>query len=919
MTRLHESLGSRDFKEFFRDATNISEAYEWQVRVAMEGLPEVLPIPTGLGKTEGAVLAWAWRKLFAGLDEPLHLVYCLPMRSLVSQTVERLDRYFGAIAAKRNLPQVAVYQLMGGAIDEGWARNPDEPWVLVGTQDQLLSRALNRGYAMSRFEWPMHFGLLNQDCRWIVDEVQLMGPGLWTTSQLDWMRRKRFPAIKPCRTTWMSATVADGFLATTDRKQDGLDKFEPFDPKLNEDKNEELRRRLSAIRQVKWFSPSTGKRAPSLQAQIATSVDREHRTGTLSLVICNTVRDAQDLFKALPDRLPKILLTSRFRRNDRLRYEQQLLDFESQRGRSKSGEVASGPGLVCVSTQVVEAGLDISAHRLWSQLAPWASIVQRLGRLNRDGRCRDACAYLWQVPKDQEQKRDGEIWVGPYNKRDLDSSTTLLRALAPLSLEAPISTAISTLARDHGKLLDSVLQPKPSPLPRALDVHGLFSTESDLHGGFTDVSSFVRGPDPNADLTVVWRTWAGHNPPRAEARAGPPLDTATEGCPVAVHRLRDLLGKKKARAWIWNDQQERWETVSATDLRPGMIVMLHRDAGGYDVKTGWTGDPADVLSSVLPVGPGRSLAGDERSELGSWVALQIHLDDAHAAAENISDKLQLPNALRLAVVEAAKLHDIGKAHPRWQGAVPSTAGLQGGPWAKFPVVVGVDLRSSNLDVCAAIARLRPAALPLPETTSRRGVRLRWIVDRKLTREELEVLTALLPVIWAGHVPFRPGMRHEAASALAMWARYREGQASYPALSAYLVAAHHGKVRTVLRSTNSSGDDVFGIGKLPDALELNGGAWPLDFSVAADGASGEWRDTEFDLSGYGWTGLVADLLGPWRDHNADRSDVGAVPESEPRRLGPFVLAWLEALVRVADWRASANPSKEIRLPEVHSGT
>ena len=111
---------------------------------------------------------------------------------------------------------------MGGAIEDEWVRQPDKPWVLVGTQDQLLSRALNRGYAMSRFEWPVHFGLLNNDCRWLIDEVQLMGPGLWTTSQLDWMRRKRFPSLKPCLTTWMSATVGTSFLSTTDRMRDGL-------------------------------------------------------------------------------------------------------------------------------------------------------------------------------------------------------------------------------------------------------------------------------------------------------------------------------------------------------------------------------------------------------------------------------------------------------------------------------------------------------------------------------------------------------------------------------------------------------------------------------------------------------------------------------------------------------------------------
>src|SRR5215469_2744373 len=217
-----------EYRAFFCDAMQLKGLdqgpYDWQVQAAVDGLPEVLPIPTGMGKTEGSVLAWAWRRLCAGLDEPLHLVYCLPMRTLVRQTVERLRECFIALAAKRNFAQIPVYQLMGGGIDEQWAEVPDKPWVLVGTQDQLLSRALNRGYSMNRFEWPMHFGLLNQDCHWIVDEVQLMGPGLWTTSQLDWMRRKRFPGLRPCRTTWMSATMGQGFLATADRKREGLDR-----------------------------------------------------------------------------------------------------------------------------------------------------------------------------------------------------------------------------------------------------------------------------------------------------------------------------------------------------------------------------------------------------------------------------------------------------------------------------------------------------------------------------------------------------------------------------------------------------------------------------------------------------------------------------------------------------------------------
>jgi hypothetical protein len=52
------------------------------------------------------------------------------------------------------------------------------------------------------------------------------------------------------------------------------------------------------------------------------------------------------------------------------------------------------------------------------------------------------------------------------------------------------------------------------------------------------------------------------------------------------------------------------------------------------------------------------------------------------------------------------------------------------------------------------------------------------------------------VRWAGHIPFRPGLCHEVASALAMWRKYRDSETKpYPALAVYLAATHHGKART----------------------------------------------------------------------------------------------------------------------------
>jgi CRISPR/Cas system-associated endonuclease/helicase Cas3 len=67
---------------------------------------------------------------------------------------------------------------------------------------------------------------------------------------------------------------------------------------------------------------------------------------------------------------------------------------------SDGSQIPESPGLIIVSTQVIEAGYDLSAARLWSEVAPWASVIQRLGRLNREGLQPDARAYFWgQVPK----------------------------------------------------------------------------------------------------------------------------------------------------------------------------------------------------------------------------------------------------------------------------------------------------------------------------------------------------------------------------------------------------------------------------------------------------------------------------------------------------------------------------------------
>jgi hypothetical protein len=48
----------------------------------------------------------------------------------------------------------------GGEADD-WDLYPEKDAIIVGTQDMLLSRALNRGYGTSRYRWPIQFGLVD--------------------------------------------------------------------------------------------------------------------------------------------------------------------------------------------------------------------------------------------------------------------------------------------------------------------------------------------------------------------------------------------------------------------------------------------------------------------------------------------------------------------------------------------------------------------------------------------------------------------------------------------------------------------------------------------------------------------------------------------------------------------------------------
>src|SRR5690606_37517983 len=211
---------SMNYSVFFQDITG-RPPFPYQERLGVEPWPELLDVPTGLGKTAAAIVAWLYKRLQGDAETGSRLVYCLPMRVLVEQT-QAAEREWCAKAAphfaERQLAVPAVHVLMGGDVDEEWENHPERPAITIGTQDMLLSRALNRGYAMSRYKRPVYFALLNNDCLWAFDETQLIGMGIETSAQLAGFRQK-LGTHKVAHSLWMSATLGEQQLNTVDHRR----------------------------------------------------------------------------------------------------------------------------------------------------------------------------------------------------------------------------------------------------------------------------------------------------------------------------------------------------------------------------------------------------------------------------------------------------------------------------------------------------------------------------------------------------------------------------------------------------------------------------------------------------------------------------------------------------------------------------
>lgn len=352
----------------------------------------LLRAPTGTGKTWASLLGflYGWISKDVNVDR---VIYALPLRSLASGLYNSTKEALRKAINSPSLNESEKERLRELRITIQTGEQREDPFfqgnITFTTIDQLLSSYLNIPVSL-----PSRLGNINAGslvgALVILDEIHLLEPAHSLRTLLEIARQMKGLT----QFLFMTATLSQSSLDwLTDYLKATL---------IQISNNEILKMPGQADKERVYHWIETPINVESI-------ISRHNRGRTL--IICNTVARAQQLYMELKetDYRPKgsclILLHSRFFPADRKNKEEQL-DYWF-------GPQAKGDNVILIATQVVEAGLDLSAEVLHTELCPANALLQRAGRSARyeDRNHGDVFVYSLQANK------EGRLDYGPY--RDL--------------------------------------------------------------------------------------------------------------------------------------------------------------------------------------------------------------------------------------------------------------------------------------------------------------------------------------------------------------------------------------------------------------------------------------------------------------------------------------------------------------------
>ncbi len=616
-----------DFAVFFRDIHNhvpfpwqqrlvnhLADSDTW---------PDILDLPTGSGKTaalDAAVFHLALRYDALG-KAALRIALVVDRRLVVddafarAQRIEKALRHAlggtGVVAevarrlkdlAGKDGPPLIAQRLRGGApLEHDWVRTPTQPTILCSTVDQVGSRLLFRGYGVSDRMKPVHAGLLGIGSLILLDEAHLAEPFRQT---LDAVRMIGRTEIK---VALLSATPRK----TADR---------PFMLSLEDRAHSELSKRIEALKPAVLKPPVREGAAVKAFVDEARKIANQLRRRGISPaavgVVVNRVALAREIFNALDggDTINAVLMIGRSRSVDRDAIAAALAPF-----RTGNGSRAEAKPLFVVATQCLEVGVDLDLDGLVTQAASLDALRQRFGRLNRAGRPLHAEGAIIALAGDIAKRADDPVYGDRIRRtwealKSLESfvengvvdfgANALQKCLKKAGID-PDDLASERL--DAPVLMPAYLDlwSQTSPRPTADPEVGLF-----LHGakrtatGVTivwrgdiskedienktgiDLMEVIRLAPPRAAETVELPLWVAREWLKRAGKAQANISDAPEGMGMSESHAASRSEPSRP-AFRWAGQGDpSTRVVGADELRTGDLLVVPADYGGCD-RFGW--------------------------------------------------------------------------------------------------------------------------------------------------------------------------------------------------------------------------------------------------------------------------------------------------------------------------------------------
>jgi CRISPR-associated endonuclease/helicase Cas3 len=319
----------------------------------------VLIAPTGYGKTEFAFL-WSNSE---------KLLYTLPLRVAVNQIHDRAEEIFGKDKVGLLHSDADLFLLEKGdeMVDPmkvyELSRQLSYP-VIVSTGDQFFP------YALRPPGYEKIFATLSHS-RLVIDEIQAYDPKACAiiVKLIEWVQK-----------------MGGNFLLMTATLPEFVEKELPKNcEKINiyEEKKQDFEKIIKHKVQIEEIENKDSNF--DLREKDIDEILRQARKGKRVLVILNTIKLAKKVFERLKSKLKDqgddckiFLLHSEFTFGDRRRKEAEILKHF---GNPKPKDEKEAK--ILVTTQVVEASLDIDADCLFTEICPLDALIQRMGRVIR--------------------------------------------------------------------------------------------------------------------------------------------------------------------------------------------------------------------------------------------------------------------------------------------------------------------------------------------------------------------------------------------------------------------------------------------------------------------------------------------------------------------------------------------------------